>query len=630
MSRSYANENNTAWKLVLEKILEAPLSCGITITDDSIILFSSDINELTPIHNKFEVLCLCPSIIPSRLGYQLSSSTAEITPSEATLTLTSLDFDRPEAPTPSDTLPLIHRMFPVMEITPGISLDLSRVFQSAPTGDLATTLSKPIGSLDLTIWQQYLPQFISTIINIPATRLRSMYLGRPMDEATPSPDFYLSNKLFEKCLYFKVLTDGTHLVFDQGLFYSLLFPQPTTIVTASPDTTQNSDLHQLTINKKQLSLLLSQAIPEEILFEGTLTSDGTSSETYTPIILPSLFRSATDTKIYLMLDTTGSMEKVLPAYKRHVQQFVASLPPYFNSDHDTLFVIPFNKDELPSDLYNSPQSKAFYLKQQGQLSQCCEYIESLTCDHQTRLHGAVNDLLSRAAFNDAANENRVLVLITDGCNNIDDTTITAELASSQMKSYVMGLGDHYDEALCQHIATETNGRHIKLDSIENFSEIEQHLSEVVQARTLRKLFSQLISVYNDPILLANLSININEPFTLDGNEYILSEGAIHRVNVTTAPAIEYHNEEDALHDEDEPHQVANQTSTITHPISTMIATLTSQPTEYKAAITVAVLAIVLALYNNVGSFDSISSYGLFATNSDSLSIFEPNAILPKP
>lgn len=151
-------------------------------------------------------------------------------------------------------------------------------------------------------------------------------------------------------------------------------------------------------------------------------------------------------------------------------------------------------------------------------------VKQLLDEAQIGLAGkrtAIGDAIGLAVkrFKEMHNEQRVLVLITDGTNtagSIEPDKATELAAAEGLKIYTIGIGrdrsqrgllsqffgggtSEIDEATLQHIAEKTGGRYFRARDLEQLSEIYSLLNELEPIAQDDDFYRPVVSLYQWPL-----------------------------------------------------------------------------------------------------------------------------------
>jgi len=146
--------------------------------------------------------------------------------------------------------------------------------------------------------------------------------------------------------------------------------------------------------------------------------------------------------IGILLDTSGSMQRVWGVSKHCAEQFISAMKP-----EDEFFVMTFDDEVRLKHDYTSAGDTTFV-------------FGDVHYGDQTRLYDAVLRALNK--LNDAENEHRALFVISDGDNNLGKTDeATVEKVAQQTKtivySLIMGEGPEGHVNLLQALSVATGG-----------------------------------------------------------------------------------------------------------------------------------------------------------------------------
>ncbi len=532
-AQSSAPAENEGWLLVFKQLIGDKISkenlqqLQVLSNSDEITIRHPLPDVLRQIKTHLSDLFLRPDLVWRHLDYRLQSSEqadrkASPSPSEnAEIVIRPASDVLP--PTPQQAKQIMQRFFGKSGVKTGIQLNLYEFFKSIDDVDATTLYSRPLEKSEVTLWKNtLLPLILNKLKETPLAELRRKYVGD--DTQSLGKNHCLQAGLFKKCLFVQKARDGQwRIVFDATLFYQILFPprfQFSSAHSEHKDQKASPAAASLKVVKSHLTAALAQTVPQGVLITR-------KEEKRRPILLPTPASQAMHTAIYLILDISQSMYSYQENYRAQVLNFINQLATVFRPE-DKLYITLFNGKIVQ-------MNEAFTISDQDGKQAAQTFInKELQCTGGTRLYGTVNDVTTSSEFTDQDNNNQVVVLFTDGADNKSDDlskqSVEYTLNSKDpniFRTYTIGLGNDCDDALCNKLATKTGGKYIKIDQIDNFKEICEHLQSMCRLRTLRQFLDQTIAVYSNPRPL-NISITDGQQVQIDGKEYTLNENAVAR------------------------------------------------------------------------------------------------------
>src|SRR5690606_956416 len=188
-----------------------------------------------------------------------------------------------------------------------------------------------------------------------------------------------------------------------------------------------------------------------------------------------------DNLYVLILDCSGSMATHFSQYMSHVKHFIGNILDKA-SPNDILRIVGFNTTTKISE---------FRLHDKEIENNIEKYFSQLTANSSTRLHGTVCDELKNIF--QYPERDIAVVIFTDGCDNqsshLEKRTLTHQ--QQQLKSsisppqiFTLGLGENYSHDLMLDLASQTGAQHLKLETIDDFHLINEHLTKMQISRTL--------------------------------------------------------------------------------------------------------------------------------------------------
>ena len=517
--------DNEGWRRVFSQFL--PEHDIVEVLDgETLSITLADGQDPENARQRLSDLFSDPAEIGSQLDGQLvdtSQDPAKV--SEMPETVVRSRWETPDAPEPGAVKRILKRVLGELDLGDGLVLNFSKLFKHAGVGDIPVLFSPPLKS------QEYsLSDALDQLSAIPLAVLRARYLGED-DPQSDSSMQSLGRSFWEKLLYLKKTEQGLRVVFDASVFHQMLFPPKFTVDPAQ------DGRYRLRVNRRHFTACLNQAFRRGAMLTGPMEGGRRV------IALPSFFSAGLrDVHLFVLVDVSGSMGSVQEPLRHQLSAWIDTLSPYFQSDRDTLYLIPFSDGRIPEDL----SASAFHLNRDGQLDQAKEYAGSIECNGRTRLHGILGDLLKHPVFVAQQLVNRLVLMVTDGRDTVDhngEEYVRMESGFEEIRkgklfqSILVGFGSEYDDELCDKIAQATGGTHEQMRSIGDLKRIfDGHSWKLSVQRTLRRIFERAISVYHTPEVLPEV-VEEGKPFMIEDEQVSFVKGVLRRVTYLPAPAL---------------------------------------------------------------------------------------------
>lgn len=320
--------------------------------------------------------------------------------------------------------------------------------------------------------------------------------------------------------------NGTlQFVLNYQALLKLLFPQPPQLQV---EVLFDNSLWKISFNKQEALNYLVRTFQEGFI----LTKD---HDHFTPVFLPRGNLAKPKNLLSLVLDCSGSMEKVFPQYINHVKSLLRQILEQSSAD-DIIRIVDF-----------ASESHTVVFKLSGIKAEDQQKIElhlaSLEAGGVTRLYDTTIQELD--ALGQYVEYVESVVIFTDGHDNLGtketedqsvleqrkaqfltdyDSYMKTKAAHQAPSVFTMGLGEGYNKELLGSWAQRSGVEHTHLQNIEDFSNILAHLEKLRRPRVLVKFVQNMLehfhSVYEGTLSIAkDIKINSVEPFTVGDKEY---------------------------------------------------------------------------------------------------------------
>ncbi|HEV2614206.1 MAG TPA: vWA domain-containing protein [Gammaproteobacteria bacterium] len=536
--------SKTAWTELFHslKLLPDYQDIDITVTDDELVITADTPEKLAAVKQHLQDNLFIPENLLQNVKTKLhdvNADDADMVRARAVYRVQYAD-QAPPAPKQGDGVGIFERVFGeefTLSQDMKVKVSWKTLFEERP--GMTVLMSKnPVDDLIKGICSRWTNEVTLKASQIPLFNLRRLYMGKPMLGADDAEDldFHMADlELLQRCFGFVEKDGKTYFYCDYDLLYKTLFaPEIKEVVSQEVSRAaaerSRSSLH---IGKKHLIAYMRQIFTEGLVME-LLSQEPPVAQ---PFLLPSPVSQAARSAVILMLDTSGSMERKDGAYEKNVLALVQELAKRCKGENDLLYIVPF------SDKPN-PEIRKFSFSEIAEISKNPGW---LLCKGETKLYGSLQQLLVSPEMKgcDPRQDNLSLILVTDGCDNVQ-TAENKEKLDKLVKSkavavpqfFTVGYGQSYDAALCAQLTTVTGGHHQALTNISELAAIK-HIEQIVRPRTLvefkkvaETIREQFISVYDTPVKLDE-TIKAGERFCINGREMIFGarEVVVQRLEV---------------------------------------------------------------------------------------------------
>ena len=497
-------DDSHAWQQFFSSILSDKKSAfSVQAFEHSIELQTSDENLVSHLQN----ILGSPSTIQQQLSYELMSTKS----ASPHLTLTSFD-ETPDIAN-FDFTTFTRALF---DTSTSMMLGLNgKVTDDTDMQTVSIDIGKPDSTLNK--WYEGTINTLKQLLNIELSTLRSIFLEKRDPLTIDGHSTSSESTELTKFMPDIINTSENKLHINYGFLLQLLFP-PRPQLSYEEELEENSN-KMYTIRYPRVALNNYLA---SVFREGFFLKPNTNN-TANSFLLSAQSPKIPDNQYILLLDCSGSMESVMSSYKEQVNNFVADIIKVAG-ENDEIKLVAFNTQAT---------SKTFRVSElQKNPEPIFAWVGNLEANFRTRLKGTLSDALTSA---EKSTKETVVVVFSDGLDNESTleeqkalTKKSEELARSSMptKIYTVGLGDYYEEKLFNFLSNSTACTHIKLDSMEDFAQINQELGKMQIPREIVEFMQSTMSDCKPqryPAYQGHLSkgplLELDNPFTVNGQKY---------------------------------------------------------------------------------------------------------------
>lgn len=303
-------------------------------------------------------------------------------------------------------------------------------------------------------------------------------------------------------------TESKCIKFDMQLLKQLALPPQSKLETRdnTEDEESSHQIQTLTINIQNLFNYLSRS-------SDWIVVQDNAADTATPILFAKpLAQCARKIHLMLYLDNSASLGDSKAEYETAIEELLEKFR-YTFSNRQNDIVISYRK-------FGETVSKKNILRLDDTVR--LELNEMRTSLHKTVF--TANDDIREIPEEDIS----VMILITDGSDNSGTTKPQQEQLDNMSKYegnvYVVGLGNYYDEAICENIAQITGGSILKIDSLNELSNKITDMSDFYSFYriTIGDNPAMPVRVNQSEHLYALDSVKDGECIKINDNDYIIN------------------------------------------------------------------------------------------------------------
>jgi len=175
------------------------------------------------------------------------------------------------------------------------------------------------------------------------------------------------------------------------------------------------------------------------------------------------------------------------------------------------FIKARNRDRLALEVFGDyAQVASFMTYQKEGLFTILDYLKpAIVGGRDTALNEAI--FLGAKLFDKEEEQNRVMILLTDGLDTVKNVPldiVLKELKSKKIRVYTIGVGDDYKKEVLKKIANETGGKFFAISDSNSLNSIYKSIDNLEKAKIKSIKVTSYSYYYQYPLLLATILLTL--------------------------------------------------------------------------------------------------------------------------